>query len=112
MQNASELEGIVELDAQADADIIALIAAYKEAKDAEAAVKAQIDLAKEAMDKAFAERGVMGKGKLMLNGKPLISRNLSSRTTFDKDILFRLAPAAARKAMKVSEFSVFRRPQG
>lgn len=112
MQNATELEGIIELDAQADAELVDLIAAYKVAKDAEKELEDLIDKSKLALNEAFVSRGVVGKGKFMLNGKTLLSRSTGVKKYFDRAMMFRLAPKAAAKAEQYTEYFFFTRPRG
>lgn len=105
-------EGIVELDAVEDALFIDLIAAYKEAKDAETAIDEQLEKAKEALNKEFISRGITGKGEVRLNGKKLLSRSTGVKKWFDRATMFRLAPKTAAKAERETEYFQFNRPKG
>lgn len=107
------LEGIVELDPKDDADFIAKIEAFKVAKDAYDAAKLVKDALRDELDEEFANVGIMGKGEVRLNGKTLLKRAIGRRFTFDRAILFRLAPKAAKRAEKAGEpYPIYTRPKG
>lgn len=112
LQEAAALEGTVELDKAEHSDIINLIKAYNEAKAAFDAAEQAKDLLREKLDAAFAGVGISGKGKVMLSGKPLLSRSIGRKVTLDKAVVYRLAPKAAKKAEKVTEYFMYRRPKG
>lgn len=105
-------EGIVELDAVEDALFIELIAAYKEAKDAETKIDKVLEDTKVMLDKEFRARGITGKGEVQLNGKTLLKRSTGVKKFFDRATMFRLAPKAAAKAERETEYFSFLRPKG
>jgi hypothetical protein len=100
-QQAAAEEQVIDLDPKADAELIQEIKDYNDLKDAETELDAAIEASKARIGKLFEQAGISGKGEVRLNGKRLLSRSVSQRTTFDPVILYRLAPTAAKRAEKV-----------
>lgn len=112
MTNATEAAVAEQvLDVDGNAEVIELVRLYNAAKRAEDSAKAVVGDVRERLDKAFAELGVAGKGKLRVDGEVVISRTEGVNTSFDRELLYRLAPHAAERSLKRTPYFRFNLPR-
>lgn len=99
------------LDVDDDAEMVELVKLYNAAKRAEDEAKAVVADVKEKLEKGFAERGIAEKAKLRVDGEVIISRTMGVNTSFDREMLYRLAPHAAEKSLRKTPYFRFNLPR-